>query len=92
LFRQQTDLIRSQATLQQQLSRLQGKDPQTRAEWQDLFNRLYGGRAGSIADISSIMRVGGAAGRVEVWESKGYMSSRCNVRWVALSVLQRYLR
>jgi len=42
LFRQQEQLIGTQATLQQQLNQLQGKDPQTAAEWQQIFNNIRG--------------------------------------------------
>jgi len=42
LFRQQEQLIGEQSTLQQQLVRLQGKDPQASADWQQIFNNLHG--------------------------------------------------
>jgi len=42
LFRQQEQLLQDQATLQQQLVRLQGNDPQASADWQQIFNNLHG--------------------------------------------------
>jgi len=42
LIRQQEKLLGTQATLQQQLYQLQGKDPQAGAEWQQIFNNLRG--------------------------------------------------
>jgi hypothetical protein len=42
LLRQQERLVATQGTLQQQLLRLQGKDPQTAAEWERILNNLHG--------------------------------------------------
>jgi hypothetical protein len=42
LLNQQQQLIGNQLSLEQQLFRLQGKDPQSLSEWQNILNNLYG--------------------------------------------------